>query len=258
MIAGRFLDETDRLGGEPTVVVDQEAARRFWPNRDPLSGRVTFDGNTFFRVVGVVAHTAHEGLDADPRVQIYFPQRGLGVASMFVAVRSRTDAGALVPAARAAVRTIDSDQPISNLTTMDELMGGAVGPRRLLAGLLAAFAAFALLLAATGVYGVMSLAVSHRTREFGVRMAMGAARPVILGAVMRQGLALAGVGVVVGGLGAAALSRLLTTQLYQVRPLDAVVFAVVPGILLLVASASTLLPALRATRVDPASALRME
>ena len=258
MIAGRFLDETDRLGGEPTVVVDQEAARRFWPNRDPLSGRVTFDGNTFFRVVGVVAHTAHEGLDADPRVQIYFPQRGLGVASMFVAVRSRTDAGALVPAARAAVRTIDSDQPISNLTTMDDLMAGAVGPRRLLAGLLAAFAAFALLLAATGVYGVMSLAVSHRTREFGVRMAMGAARPVILGAVMRQGLALAAVGVVVGGLGAAALSRLLTTQLYQVRPLDAVVFAVVPGILLLVASASTLLPALRATRVDPASALRME
>ena len=258
MIAGRFLDETDRLGGEPTVVVDQEAARRFWPNRDPLSGRVTFDGNTFFRVVGVVAHTAHEGLDADPRVQLFFPQRGLGVASMFVAVRSRTDARALVPATRAAVRAIDPDQPISNLTTMDELMGGAVGPRRLLAGLLAAFAAFALLLAATGVYGVMSLAVSHRTREFGVRMAMGAARPVILGAVMRQGLALAGVGVVVGGLGAAALSRLLTTQLYQVRPLDAVVFAVVPGILLLVAGASTLLPALRATRVDPASALRME
>jgi putative ABC transport system permease protein len=258
MIAGRFLDETDRLGGEPTVVVDEEAARRFWPDRDPLTGRVTFDGNTFFRVVGVVAHTAHEGLDADPRVQLYFPQRGFGAASMFVAVRSRTDAAALVPAARAAVRAIDPDQPISNLTTMDELMAGVVGPRRLAAGLLAAFAAFALLLAATGVYGVMSLAVSHRTREFGVRMAMGAARPVILGAVMRQGLALAGVGVVVGGLGAAALSRLLTTQLYQVRPLDAVVFAVVPGILLLVAGASTLLPALRATRVDPASALRME
>ena len=175
---------------------------------------------------------------------------------MFIALRTRGDPEALLPAVRAAVGAVDRDQPISRVATMEQLMADTVGPRRLAAVLLAVFAGVALLLAATGVYGVISFNVGQRTRELGLRMAIGAGRGDVLRLVMGQGLRLAGLGVLFGVLGALALMRVLSGQLYDVRPTDPSTLALVAGVLLLVAIVSTLLPALRATGVDPSIALR--
>ncbi len=255
---GRFLTDADRAGGPGVVVVDEETVHRFWPDGDPIGKRVSFDGENWLPVVGVVGHAAHEGLDADARVQLYFPYKRIGPNGMFIALRGRGDAARLLPAVRSAVAAIDRDQPISRVATMEELMADTVGPRRLAAVLLGVFAGIALLLAATGVYGVISFNVSQRTRELGLRMAIGAGRRDVLAMIMWHGLRLAALGVGLGLLGALGLTRVLAGQLYQVRPSDPATLALVAAVLVGVAVVSSLIPALRATGVDPVIALREE
>jgi putative ABC transport system permease protein len=261
LLEGRTFTERDGPDAPWVVVVDEELARRYWPNEDPIGKRVTRgapDGEEpeWWEVVGVVGHTMHEGLDAEARVQLYFPYRQVGRANMSLVVRTAGDPAAATNAVRQAIYSVDRDQPLAQLRTMDELLAASVGQRRLSVLLLGIFSGVALLLASVGIYGVMSHSVTQRSREIGVRMALGAARGNVLALVLRQGMALALVGVGIGLAGALALTRVIASQLYAVRATDPATFAAVAVLLAAVAAVATLLPALRATRVDPVVALR--
>ncbi|HEX3927315.1 MAG TPA: ABC transporter permease [Gemmatimonadales bacterium] len=268
LVHGRLLASTDDEHAPLRAVVDEEFVHRYYPaGTDPIGKRLWFGGPSpdsttqWITIVGVVGHTKHEGLDADPRIQLYLPVTqnipndigGLGIA-----VRAAGDPLRLVPALRNAIHEVDRDLPIARVRTMDDMLSASMGQRRLSMVLLVLFAAIALLLASLGIYGVMSFAVAQRTRELGVRVALGASRENVLGLVLRQGMALAAIGAVLGIAGALGLTRLMTAQLYGIHPDDPATFATVTAVLLLVAVAATLIPALRATRVDPIIALREE
>ncbi|MBX6365207.1 MAG: ABC transporter permease [Gemmatimonadetes bacterium] len=264
-LKGRAFTAQDRLGAPIVAIVDEEMVRRYWPGQDPIGKRLTFDdpaaaGDTthWITVVGVVGHTKHEGLDADPRVQLYLPYTQTGASLMSIVLRTTGDPNRVVPLARAAVSEVDRDQPIARVATLEQLVSDSLGERRLSTTLLAAFAGLALLLAALGIYGIMAHHVAQRTRELGVRMALGAAARDVLGLVLRQGMGLAVTGIVIGLVGALALTRLMASQLYAVRATDPATFAAVAAILGVVALLATAIPALRATRVDPVEALRQE
>jgi putative ABC transport system permease protein len=248
------------------VIVDEEMVKRYWPNADPIGKRLTFNDVqrdsviNWMTVVGVVGHTKHEGLDAENRVQLYHPYhryRFIGTGMSF-AVRTVGDPNRALPAVRAALHAIDPDVPISNISTMDANIANSMGQRRFAMMLLGLFAVMALVLASIGIYGVMSYSVTQRAHEIGIRMALGAARQRVLGMVMRQGLALVGLGVVIGVVGAFALTRLIASQLYGVKPTDPATFVLVAVTLVGVAAVATFVPAMRATRVDPVVALRDE
>jgi putative ABC transport system permease protein len=243
--------------------VDDEMVRRYWPNTDPVGKRVTFDDNpsaksAWLEVVGVVEHAAHEGLDAERRVQLYLPYRQRPLPFFAVAVRTAGDPMQSVNALRNALHAVDRDQPLSMVRTMDELMGDAVAQRRLSTTLLTVFAGIALLLAAIGIYGVMSFDVTRRTQEMGLRMALGAAQASVLSLVVGQGMRLALAGLAIGLVAAIAAGRLIEHQLFGIRMTDPGTYVGVALLLGLVALAATLIPAIRATRVDPIEALRYE
>jgi putative ABC transport system permease protein len=237
--------------------------RRYWPNTDPIGKRITFGDPTaadveWITVIGVVEHTAHEGLDAEHRVQLYRPVLQRPISQMTFALRSQGDPTQLVTSVRQAVLNIDPDQPIAQIRTMDAMMDEALGQRKLTMYLLGTFAGLALLLSAIGIYGVMSFDVTRRSQDIGVRMALGAASSSVLWLVMKQGVGLALVGVAIGLAGAFALTRVLEAQLFGITPTDPATFASVALVLTLVATMATLIPALRATRLDPVRALRCE
>lgn len=206
----------------------------------------------------MVEHLKQEGLDADARVQIYLPYRQGASSTMLLAIRTARNPMAVIPQVKAVIGSVDKDQPISQIRTMEEMMSASMGQRRLATVLLAGFAGLALLMACIGIYGVKSYLVTQRTRELGVRMALGAGRGNVLGLVMRQGMGLTVSGVAIGMIGALALTRLLQSQLYDVKPTDPVTFTLVALLLTGIALAATLAPALRAARVDPAIAMRQD
>jgi putative ABC transport system permease protein len=205
-----------------------------------------------------VGHTAHEGLDADPRLQLYLSYRQSALPFMQVAVRTRGSPERYVNQVRDAVRSVDPDQPIANLAQMEELMSRSVGQRRLSMMLLSLFSGIALVLASVGIYGVMSYSVTQRSRELGVRIALGADRSDVLRLVLRQGMALAVLGIGIGLAAALVLTRLIESQLYGVTATDPGTFALVAGVLAATALVANLIPAVRATRLDPAVVLREE
>jgi predicted permease len=263
LIKGRCLTPADREGAGRAVVVDDEMVRRYWAGADPIGKRVAFQdpaaGNVdWITVVGVVEHTAHEALDAERRVQLYFAHQSLPIPTMTFVLRTAGDPAALVSAARRAVLALDADQPIAQVRTMTEMMDEALGQRKLSLYLLATFAGLAMVLSAIGIYGVVSYDVTRRSQELGLRMALGAARTAVLTLVMRQGLTLALLGVALGVAGALALTRVLETQLYGVTKTDPATFGVVAALLTAVAAVATLIPAVRATRMDPIQVLKCE
>jgi putative ABC transport system permease protein len=265
---GRAFTEQDGPDAPRVAVVDEELARRYWPGQDPIGKRLAYgtvlDSATgqrspaWIEVVGVVAHVKSEGLDADARVQVYRPIRQLPAGSPSLVVRTGGDPERLLPAVRAAVLEVDPAQPLSQVATLDQLLDRSVGSRQLAVVLLGAFAAIALLLASVGLYGLMAHAVAERTREFGVRMALGAPRRRVLTLVLRQGMGLALAGTGIGLVGALGLTRLLQSQLYATEPTDPATFAAVVALLLGVALCALLVPALRATGAEPLRALRQE
>jgi len=267
LLKGRVFTERDDARGPAVAVVDEEMVRRYWANTDPIGKRITFDDPErdsvvrWITVVGVVGHTKHEGLDAENRVQLYHPYRRggpFGGNAMSFAVRTVGDPNRALPAIRSAVHAVDRDVPLAAVSTMEANIANSMGQRRFAMLLLGLFAAMAVVLASIGIYGVMSYSVTQRSHEIGVRMALGAARRNVLSMVMRQGLLLVGAGVVIGMAGAFGLTRLIASQLYAVRPSDPATFTLVALVLVAVAALATLIPAMRATRVDPVVALRDE
>lgn len=263
VVSGRAFTPADVDGAPLVAMVDEEFARRFWPN-EPAVGRriaVSFgdDGQPEWRdVVGVVRHSRHYGLESVGREQVYMPYPQFTPNTAYLAVRTTGDPEALIATVRGEVWALDPEQPISDVRTMTERVAAAVAAPRFDLLLLGTFAAIALVLAAVGIYGVISYSVGQRTHEIGVRMALGANREDVRTLVLRQGMLVALGGVAIGLAAALALTRLLGSLLFGVSPTDPVTYAVVAVILSGVAAAACLVPAMRATKVEPVAVLREE
>ena len=264
LLQGRAFTASDLLGSQAVAIIDQEFVRKYYADQNPLGKRITFGARPgkqpeWITIVGVVGHMMAEALDAKPRVQLYLPyaQRA-DIPFMSVAVRTTGDPLLMTRPVRDAIHGVDKDLPISNVKSMDDLLESSLGQRRLSMILLGAFSAIAMLLASIGIYGVLAYTVTQRSRELGIRMALGAARGRVLSLVIRQGMTLAVIGIIIGLVGAFALTRLLGSQLYSVTATDPATFIGVSLLLATIALVATLVPALRATRVDPVVALREE
>jgi putative ABC transport system permease protein len=258
---GRAFATQDTRSSQMVVIIDDEFARKYYRGQNPIGKRVIFTAppDSMRTIVGVVGHAMHEGLDAKPRIQLYLPYAQLGgIPSMSVAVRTTGDPLLMARPVRDAIHDVDKDMPLSNVQSMDQMLESSLGQRRLSMILLGAFSAIALLLASIGIYGVLAYSVTQRSRELGIRMALGAARGRVLRLVIGQGMVLAVIGIAIGLVGAFALTRLLGAQLYSIKATDPATYAGVAFVLAAIAFVATLVPALRATRVDPVVALREE
>jgi putative ABC transport system permease protein len=266
LAGGRFLEPSDRAGALPVVVVNETMAAQSWPGEAAVGKRVrnTNSGVPWFTVVGVVRDVRQSGLVNAPSPTIYFPHeqmpltRSFTPAAMAFAIRTGAHPPALTDAVRDAVRSLDPNVPVARVRTLDDVVADALAPSRFTMLLLAIFAATALALAVVGIYGLLSYAVSQRRREMGIRAALGATGVEVLMLVIRDGMRLAVWGLLVGLATALMLTRLMTSMLYGVRPLDPVTFVAVPTALVLAALAATYVPARRAVAVDPAEALRYQ
>ena len=256
---GRAIESSDRADAARVAVVNQTLARGFFPDADPVGRRVWVGGGLgAVTVVGVVGDVRHRGLAARPRPEIYVPSAQYPQGGMTVVVRTQGDPAALSRALKQQVYAIDRDQPISSIVTASELVAGSVAPRRTQLFLFGGFAALALALAAIGVYGVVAYAVGRRSREIGIRMALGATDRNVRRAVLLPGLFLAAAGVAAGSGAAWAMSRLLAAELYEVSPHDPAAYISAALVLLAVAWAACEIPARRASRLDPLTVLRSE
>ncbi len=258
VVRGRAFTAEDRDGAPGVVIVNQSMARHFWGERDPI-GRHLHIGPRQplpMTVVGVAADTKHDGLGAEVRDAIYRPFEQAPLPFGFLAVRSTLAQAAVVDAVRGTVRDLDPHLVVYDVASMDHRLAESVAPRRFAMLLLASFAALALVLAAIGLYGVIAYLVGERTREIGIRMALGARAESIAGLVLRQAGVMVGAGMGTGLVAAWALGPLLARVLFGISAHDALSFAVVPAVVALVALIASLAPALRAARVDPAVTLR--
>ncbi len=260
LLKGRAFGETDTGDAQGVVIVNESFARIVLKARDPLAQQISFGPPpaAWSAVVGVVADTRDHALAEEPIPEIYVPYLQQPSFSMALVLRTAAHPQGLVGPVRKAVESIDKNQPLSETTTMDEVMAGLVAPRRFQMMLLGLFAMLALVLAAIGIYGVVSYSCSQRVHEFGVRMALGAERRDLLGLVIRQGARLALIGVCAGLGGALALTRFLSGMLYGIKPTDPLTLLAVSLLLTAVALLASYIPARRATKVDPMVALRYE
>ncbi|HUF28557.1 MAG TPA: ABC transporter permease [Gemmatimonadaceae bacterium] len=262
LLAGRLLRDSDDLrAGAPAVVVANEAlVRRDFPNEDPIGKRFHRTDTIFATIVGVVSDIRNTGPLQEPQPEIYwhFRQSGGWTAFPIVVRVERGDPAAIAGAVRAAIRGVDPKVAVTHVRTMSEVIGASLGRQRFYVTLLGVFAGVAVVLAVSGIYGVMSYAVAQRTRELGIRTALGSTWARTLRLVTMQGAVLVGVGIALGLAGGAAATRLLASMLYGVSPLDAATWAMATAALAAVGVLGTLLPAWRATRVDPLVAMRAE
>jgi putative ABC transport system permease protein len=263
VLEGRVFEERDRTDAPPVCIVDDTFARTHWPGESPLGKRVKFGGlddadNPWMEVVGRVAHVKNYGVDEDSRVELYLPFLQSSAGGFTLVARTNAGAGAAASGMRSALRAVDGELPIYAVRPLDEIVAERSAGRRLSALLIAVFATVALVLAAVGIYGVMSYAVAQRTQEIGIRMALGAEQEHVLRMVMRNGTVLALSGIAIGLAAAFALARLVAALLFETSTADPPTFSVVPLLLLAVALLASYLPARRAARVDPMAALRCE
>jgi putative ABC transport system permease protein len=262
LIRGRYFDDHDTAEGAPVAIIDETMAKTYWPNADPLGQRIKLGARQstqpWLTIVGVVRHVRFQSLERPSRVQVYWPLTQRPTTGMSLAIKTGMDPAAIASTVQKATMSIDPDQPIYAVRPMDELLADSMLRRRLVMILLAVFAGVALTLAALGIYGVISYWVSQRSHEIGIRLALGATRSRVLNMVIGESLGVVVAGVVLGLAGSLALTRLITTMLFDVNASDPTTFVIVCGSLLGVGLIASLIPALRATWVDPVHTLRNE
>jgi putative ABC transport system permease protein len=268
LAAGRAFSEDDNRSAPPVAVVNQTFARRFFPNENPIGQRLTFgdpkSSNPWITIVGVVGDVRGFGLDKKPNSEIYLAYQQSNawyynpLPYLHLVVRTAGDPNSAAPSVLAAIQEFDKNLPLPRARTMETILAASIGARRFNAVLLGLFAGIATILAVVGIYGMISYSVAQRTREIGIRMALGARRVDVLKLVLRNGMILALSGVVIGLSAAFALTRLMATLLFEVTPTDSLTYTIVSVSFLAVALLACLIPARRATKVDPQVALRYE
>jgi putative ABC transport system permease protein len=261
ILRGREFTSQDSAKGQPVVAINEAFAARFWPGEDPVGKRMRFSGplrERPWRVVVAVVGNIRNHLELPAPAEMYFPLRQQTESTMALVVRTSPDPRSMEESVRAQVIALDRDQPVFRVMTMDDLRSVSVTPQRISGTFMAAFAAFALVLAATGLFGVIACAVSERRHEIGIRMALGAEPREVFRLVVGQGMTLASIGLLVGLPLALGMGRAVSGLLYGVAPDDLATFAGVAAILAGVALAACYIPARRAMRVDPMVALRYE
>jgi predicted permease len=258
--AGRTITTRDHDKAPAVLLINETMARQYWPNEDPIGKRIILaQEDTISReVVGIVADVKHYALDGETRPEMYFPYAQQPQLGMTVVLRTAGDPEGLTSAVRSVLQSIDKNQPVAKIRALHDVLALSVAQPRLYSVLLTIFSTVAVLLAAVGIYGVMSFAIAQRTHEMGIRMALGARAGNVRRLVMREGLVLAMIGIALGSAAALSLSRMLRTLLFAVEPNDPATFASAAFLLLSVAAIACYLPARRATRVDPIVALRSE
>jgi putative ABC transport system permease protein len=258
---GRLYTEQEATEMRHVVVVNETFVKKNLGGQNPLGRRVTIymkDDNQPSEIIGVVADHKHLGLDIPVEPVAYWPHPELVYSGMTLMLRTRGDASAVAPAARNVIHNLDPQQPIGEVNTMEALLSTSVARARFSASLLTVFSVLALVMAAVGIYGVMSYTVLQRTHEIGIRMALGAQRLDVLTLMVKKGVVLGAAGVVVGLIASFALTRLIATLLFDVTATDTATFVIVSAGLFLVTLFACYVPARRATKVDPLKALRYE
>jgi putative ABC transport system permease protein len=263
LLSGRMITDQDTKDSPNVALINKTMAAQLWPNEDPLGTRIKFPGSgknpqPWRTIVGTVSDVSQYALDKTPPMQIYLPHSQFPTSFNSIVVRTQNEPTALVGAIRREIQAVDKDQAVFNVTTLEELIGDSILIRRFFMLLLLVFAALALVLAAVGIYGVMSYVASQRTYEIGIRMALGAQAHDVLKLIITNGMALTFIGVAAGLAGAFALTRLMAGLLFGVSATDAITFLSVSVGLTLISLLACYIPARRATKVDPLVALRYE
>ena len=263
LLKGRPITEQDNVDGMKVALINQTMANQLWPNQEAIGKRIRFPDNDqnplrWRTIVGVVSDVSQYALDKKPPMQMYLPHEQFPTSFNTIVVKTTSKPEEMFGGVRGAILSVDGDQAVYNVATLEELQSNSVVLRSFFMLLLITFAVLALMLAVVGIYGVMSYAVTQRTQEIGIRMALGAGAGDVLRLILRNGLALTAGGVVIGLAGAFFLTRLLAVLLFGVQPTDALTFATVSVALITAALAACYLPARRATKVDPLVALRYE
>jgi putative ABC transport system permease protein len=263
LVRGRYFAESDEDGKPRVAIIDESTARRYWGDRDPLGRRIRMGEGSWMTIVGILKDIRQDGLDITGESHVYVPMYqafdvspGYVFRDFVILLRTPLPAGALEASIRRQVRSVDPGLPVYNVASMDELLARSLASRRFSAALVGGFAAVALLLSCIGIYGLLAYMVGQKSREFGVRIALGAGRSDILKPIVAKGVTLAGIGIAAGLTVSASAQSMIAGLLYGVRPTDPAVFLLVPAILLMVAALASYLPARRATQVDPTVALR--
>jgi putative ABC transport system permease protein len=261
LLLGRDFNDADTGDSMSVTIIDERLAREYWPNESPIGKRITLgppeDKEPWYTIVGVVGAVRNESLNLTRRKTVYQPHAQYSTDDMSLAIRARNPEN-LAPAIQRHVKAMNPDLPIINMRTMNEVVSRSVWQPRLYAILFGVFAAVALALASVGLYGVMAYSVSERSREIGIRMALGAQRRDVLKLVVAQGMTLTLVGIGVGLAAALALTRLMRSLLFEVSVTDPLTFAGLAALLSVVAMLACYLPARRATKVDPIVSLKCE
>jgi predicted permease len=256
---GRTFTDADRIGTQKVVLINEEAARRYFPGEDPIGKTVgVYQGgfHTGAEIIGVVGDVRFGTIDSTARPDAYISYGQARLARMMIFVRTNGDPGAIAPAVRETVRRFSPRNPIFDIRTMESRIGSSTSQARFSAMLLSLFAFVALSLSAMGIYGVMSYAVVQRTREIGIRVALGADRSRVLGLVLREGAALATAGLAIGIAAALAFTSVLRSMLFEISPSDPRTYLIIGGVLVAVLLIASWIPARRAASVDPVVALR--
>lgn len=262
ILKGRSFTEQDRANTSSVIIVNEALAHRYWPNQDAIGKRLGFDDESskqvWREIVGVVGNVRHKALETEAMPEVYFPYQQRPGSFMNLVVHTASDPTSMIPAIRNQVFSLDTDQPVADVMTMQQRLDKSVASRRFVMVLLGAFSVLALALAAVGIYGVMAYLVIQRTQEIGVRMALGAQKRDVLRLVVGKGMVLAIIGTTIGLVASLTLTRLMRSLLFEVTPTDWLTFVIVSMVLLIVALLACYIPARRATKVDPLIALRYE